>query len=563
MSNLRRLRVGACWVTLWSGSVLSAEPPLPLVPQGVTEAIEVTERLDQLQQRLDRLEAENGQLKQSLFHSQSGSASRVTPANAEMWNANADAACPPACQCPVCAAAKDGKGDWKTGWNNGIEWVSPDKAFKVHIGGRTQLDFVGLHASDGALAGAGGGSAFPAGVGTSNPDHDDDAVVFRRARLRADGTIFETIEYVVEYDFVNSLRVDAPTATANTANIPAPTDAYWTFKEIPWLGNFRVGLQKEAIGFEHLTSSRFLNFMERSYLQDLFTGPSNNGFSPGISAFNNYAGDRGLWAIGGFKNNNTSNPFAFVQGDGTYSLTGRLTYLLIDDPENHQLLHVGASGSKRDPDGNLIRFRTRSLRNGPGNLATVYGDTGTFNADTQYLAGLELVGVSGSWNFQSEWIGSWSTDTSNFTPPAGFPGGGTNAAGAAGTPHGTYMSQGGYCEVQYFLTGEVREYDRKSAAFGRVTPKRNARWKGGCYEPGAWQAGFRYGFADLNDNGIKGGYLNEYTVGLNWFLNPNMKVQWNYVLTQRNFDKVIAPEAGARVNDGLVHGFGMRLAHDF
>ncbi len=561
MGRWKRLFAGVCWVALLCNSLLSAELPAPLAAQFPTEASDVTQRIEQLQQRLDRLEAENGQLRQSMLQSQGGLSQRVTPANAEMWNA--DTACPPACQCPVCAAAKDGKGDWKTGWNNGIEWVSPDKAFKVHIGGRTQLDFVGLNAESGALAGAGGGSGFPAGVGTGSPNHDDDAVVFRRARLRADGTIFETIEYVVEYDFVNSLRVDAPTSTANTANIPAPTDAYWTFKEIPWFGNFRVGLQKEAIGFEHLTSSRFLNFMERSYLQDLFTGPNNNGFSPGVSLFNNYDGDRGLWAIGMFKNTNTSNPFAFGLGNGTYSMTGRLTYLLIDDKECNQLLHVGASGSMRDPDGNLIRFRTRSLRNGPGNLATVYGDTGTFNADKQYLAGIELVGVSGSWNFQSEWIRSWSTDTSNFTPPAGFPGGGTNAAGAAGTPHGTYMSQGGYCEVQYFLTGEVREYDRKAAAFGRVTPKRNARWKGGCYEPGAWQAGFRYGFADLNDNGIKGGYLNEYTVGLNWFLNPNMKIQWNYVLTQRNFDKVIAPEAGARVNDGLIHGFGMRLAHDF
>jgi hypothetical protein len=46
---------------------------------------------------------------------------------------------------------------------------------------------------------------------------------------------------------------------------------------------------------------------------------------------------------------------------------------------------------------------------------------------------------------------------------------------------------------------------------------------------------------------------------LNWFLNPNLKFQWNYMATYRDVDLVPAFAAGS----GVVHGFGMRMAIDF
>jgi phosphate-selective porin OprO/OprP len=77
----------------------------------------------------------------------------------------------------------------------------------------------------------------------------------------------------------------------------------------------RIGNQKEPIGFEHLVSSRFLPFMERSYNQDAFYGGLFNGFLPGVSAFNNYGDDQiGLWHIGIYKP--TDNTFASSTGTG-------------------------------------------------------------------------------------------------------------------------------------------------------------------------------------------------------------------------------------------------------
>ncbi len=34
---------------------------------------------------------------------------------------------------------------------------------------------------------------------------------------------------------------------------------------------------------------------------------------------------------------------------------------------------------------------------------------------------------------------------------------------------------------------------------------------------------------DLNDGVVQGGYIQDLTVGLNWFLNPFAKVQFNYI----------------------------------
>ncbi|MHC4097467.1 MAG: porin, partial [Planctomycetota bacterium] len=39
----------------------------------------------------------------------------------------------------------------------------------------------------------------------------------------------------------------------------------------------------------------------------------------------------------------------------------------------------------------------------------------------------------------------------------------------------------------------------------------------------------RYSGLDLDDSGISGGELDTITAGLNWHLNPNTRIMWNYV----------------------------------
>jgi phosphate-selective porin OprO/OprP len=60
-----------------------------------------------------------------------------------------------------------------------------------------------------------------------------------------------------------------------------------------------------------------------------------------------------------------------------------------------------------------------------------------------------------------------------------------------------------------------------------VKPKNNySAASGGT---GAWEAKARYSGLDLDDSNITGGELDNITVGLNWYLNPNTRVMWDYV----------------------------------
>ena len=107
----------------------------------------------------------------------------------------------------------------------------------------------------------------------------------------------------------------------------------------------------------------------------------------------------------------------------------------------------------------------------------------------------------------------------------------------------------------------------KAGFFERVRPNENFFFMrgadgGSVFSKGAWQTGIRYDYLDLNDKGLNGGVLNNITCGLNWFMNPNMKMQFNYIATHRHTG--FAPQAGNPFpGDGWVTGFGMRMAHDF
>ena len=435
---------------------------------------------------------------------------------------------------------------FKASWKNGLIFETPDKNFTAHIGGRSQIDAVALSAS-------------AAAIGTANGFGAQNAVDIRRGRFRIDGTIYKTIDYVMEYDFVNTVNDNVglqPATSTNVIGVPVPTDLWWQFREIPIVGNVKVGLQKEPIGLEHLTSSRYLDFMERSYNQDAYTGPFNNGFTPGISILNNFGEDqRGLWHLGVFKNTDTSPTGIFSYAGSTnagYNFDGRLSYLLWDDCEGRHLLHVAGSYSHRDPLNDAIRIRSRgSLRNGPGSLNPVYVDTGNFFASNQELVGAELSWIYGSFQVQSEYIFSSAADA--------------RSAFTGGTSYGTYNTDGYYVMASYFLTGEHREYEKKAGAFGRVVPHQNSKlFPQDCSEPrwGAWQVLARYSDLNLNCNNLKGGTTRDYTLGINWFLNPNLKIQANYVLTDRRDDNPAFVGAGG-AGAGWINGFGMRMAHDF
>jgi phosphate-selective porin OprO/OprP len=415
-------------------------------------------------------------------------------------------------------------------WRHGLRFESTDGDFSLFVGGRTQFDVVGYLA--------------PTGVRRTIPGLVplEDGVAFRRARLAIGGSIYRNFDFLSEFDFVNGFAT-TPDGT-RLSNAPAPTDLWVQFKNLPWVGNVRVGNQKPLYSFEHITSSRFLNFMERSLGFDAFVENFNNGFAPGVTAFDTYANKRGTWGIGLFKN--TRNIFGWGVGRNEAEVNGRLTYLPVYANDGRYLVHVGVGAAHRDLDDDQLRHRARlDARNSPSAFSPLIADTGLFFGSRQQLVIPELVMVAGPLSFQSEYYASWVGDVAAIGP-----------GGVRGANRGTGYFHSVYGEVHYFLTGEHRPYDRNTGAFTRVVPRRPLSWtRCGFTGCGAWQLTARYSYLDLNSKGITGGEIHDMTLGLNWFLNPNMKLQWNYFLAHRN--------ALGTAADGYIQGFGMRTAIDF
>jgi phosphate-selective porin OprO and OprP len=470
-------------------------------------------------------------------------------------------------------------------WDNGLTEESAHKDFRVKVGGRTQID----------------SSAFSAAPGPNQLPYEggldpglSDTVNFRRARFRIEGRMYEVYDWAAEYDFVNQINVNNETypTERDAGPLTAVTDLWLQVRQLPILGTVRVGNQKDPYGYEHLTSSRWLNFMERSYAQDAFEGPFNNGFLPGIQVMNsNEEGDIG-WQVGEFKN--TTNPFGFSNSSGGSMTVGRLVYLPVFEDQGRKLVHLAISGRTMEPrrqytsfdrktgvpigdEITAVRFRSRGdIRNGPpGPLNSIYADSGLLQGNWQNMIGLEFVGNSGPFSFQSEYFGSWLYNARTTSA------GGVNTNGfqpKPGTNVGTVYYQSGYAEVLYFLTGESRTYSKIEYRVDRPIPHNNfyafrdrsARRNQWNISEGAWQVGARYNYLCLNDSGVNGGVLNGMTLGLNWLLNPNARVYFNYDLTHRNFvstpwtktDGVVTP--GPSYNgSGFINGFGTRLAFDF
>jgi phosphate-selective porin OprO/OprP len=159
----------------------------------------------------------------------------------------------------------------------------------------------------------------------------------------------------------------------------------------------------------------------------------------------------------------------------------------------------------------------------------------------------EFLWYRGPWWIQSE---TCLAQTNN----AVFP------ASSSATRRGNLNYWGTYIETGFFLTGENRGYDKPMGKYGRVQPFSNfflVQDQTGQvrYGPGAWELLYRYSYLNLNDNSVDGGIYSEHTIGLNWYWNSNIKIQFNYINGQR----FVPPGAVS----GTVQGFALRAALEF
>ncbi len=398
-------------------------------------------------------------------------------------------------------AKKKPEEELTTTWKNGLRFTSDDKKFNIKLGGRVHLDWANIDADSpmqDTLAEAEG-----------NP-LEGNGFEFRRARLYVAGDIYSNVTFKVQYDFAGG---DADFR-----------DVYVGLKKLPAVGTILFGQQKEPFSLEYLTSSNYTTFMERSL--PVAFGPGRN---TGIKMFNTALDRRLTWAIGWFDD---ADDFGDSFNDVSSSnVTMRLTGLPWYADNGAGLLHLGLSYSHqfRDEDSDItVRYRERPEAH-ISDARMV--NTGKIHTDGVDLAAFELAAVYGPLSLQGEYLIS-SVDSTEADDPD---------------------FSGYYVYGSWFITGEHRPYKTGSGAFGRVKPIKD--FAIGSDGWGAWEIALRYSDLDLGDAAIQGGRLKDFTAGLNWYLNPNLRWMLNYVhadLSER-----------ADVNDGNADIIETRMSLTF
>ena len=240
--------------------------------------------------------------------------------------------------------------------NNGLWFSSPNRNFQFHIGGQFFLDTAMFSAGNDVQFG-------PSGIGKLRDGTD-----IRILRFRFEGAMYENFLYMFELDFAQTgilinNGITGPTGpltgTTNTpaAFIPTPCEVWVGQRNIPIIGNLRIGNQKEPFGFEALMSNRFLNFMERSFNQDAFYAGLTNGYKPGVLIFNTAFDLRMTWAAGLFKN--VTNPYDYQIGGGDWAESARVTGLLLYEDEGREVMHLGITGRNSGYDNGTDQLRVR------------------------------------------------------------------------------------------------------------------------------------------------------------------------------------------------------------
>ncbi len=378
-------------------------------------------------------------------------------------------------------------------WKDGLQLDSPDGHLKLKIGGSVMIDGGRINADEELQ------KAFT--------DLEGWKADFRRLRINILATIYDTVDFKVEEDF---------------ADVREIKDIWIGLsKKLLLLGYVKIGHMKEPFSLERLTSGLDTTFMERSLPTVAFSPGRNFGFSFHNAVLNN----RLTWSAGSFLNTSSFSSLGEAQdriGEANgYNLTARITGLPWYEGDGERVLHIGFAYSYQ----NRNRDRSVIYRARPESFLTddQLVNTGEFHANSANLVNSELAIVMGPLSLQGEYFHTFVNATE------------------AGDPR----FWGFYLQGSYFLTGEHRNYDTSSGVFSRVTPKQIFRpFKSGW---GAWELGARLSYVDLNSAAIRGGKEVNLTLGLNWYLNPNLRFMFNYIRAHVE-DRANPPVDNGRAN---------------
>ena len=384
-------------------------------------------------------------------------------------------------------------------YKKGFSWKSEDKQHSLVINGRIQADYRVLNSAEELTA---------------------DKFDLRRAYMLFSGQIYDKWEYT----FIGGFN------SANARPI------FWYMNAHLWdEAQLQFGQLRVPFGQNEWTSSRNIDFIERSLPMQFIPGIDKGVMLHGIPTHGLYYA---LAVVNGGVRSNAGLPLTV---EDTNDVDGKdvIGHVALNLAEvlghKDNIYNFGVSyGYGSQPTGMATAvpdraFSPRSVTESGAGLVSFQSDNFNTIGDDLDLSrfGAQTILALGPYKFAAEYVSNKFEGTSKATRQD------------FNRDIDSY-----YLSAFWMLTGEKYAASfGHTGASGDVAPDHNFDMKGGW---GAWELGFRYSRLDASDftaqNPVGTGRLsaetaNEsdaYTVGLKWYVNPQVRFLANYVHSEFN-----------------------------
>jgi phosphate-selective porin OprO/OprP len=411
-------------------------------------------------------------------------------------------------------------------FKDGIVLESGDGNFSMAINGRVHADYRAFDYDEGKT------NAAPAAATVTNSIANTtttgaDTFDIRRARLGFKAKYKEFYEAEVMADIATGTNTSVTSTTWDVAYLNV---AWWKQAQ------FRFGLFKMPMNLEELTSSNNIDFMERSYVNQLSPTKELGAMIHGLPM-------TGVTYALAVSNGAGKNAETDIREDGK-DIIGRVTANFAEIMGNKDMvLHTGVSYSQGDQPQGVVGVNGRTEARGASFFRAPTLANSTFKTIDRSRLGLEGVAAYNQFKFQTEWMrqnNDFKTNTRSYD----------------------LDTTAWYAEALWAITGEKYADIYKNGAFGGIKPKND--FNPSTFSGGAWELGLRYSkfdASDYNATGVAIGTVDTafgaataatkaagfseakaYTVGIKFLPNSNMRFMLNYV--QTDFENAIGGTTG-------------------
>ncbi len=330
----------------------------------------------------------------------------------------------------------------------------------------------------------------------------------RRARIGVTGKVFGDWTYTFIYDAGNS--DDATPRGIEYAQIN-----YRGFKG----AILDFGYSDTFFALDEATNTNDIMFMERATPVAVATQFNTDDFRSNVGV--RFFSDRywlGAYFTGpqqGQRHTQTAEQFGAFQ---------RGTYQVLRGPDYSLHLGIGVDELLKAPNTGINTANAIAL-NDPPELridSTPILNTGTLGSVANPVTGGTVYNLETAAGYKNLF---WQGEYFHY------------ALDRRGLPQANF--DGAYGQVGWTLTGESRKYIPETGSYSAIIPDRPFSLAEGGW--GAWELGARLSYINLNDNftaglplasqpsAVAGGKQTSFTLGLNWYVNSNIRFMLNYV----------------------------------